>query len=275
MNSAQPFADANNPFPINEKVVIANLAHATSNQNFIAVKVGDVNGSAKGNVNNNITDTRSSVVLNAQDTRISANEIKAVTFDADINEVYGLQFTLTVNNADLADIYVGSHKLNETNIAKVSDNKYTVSWNDINSVSGKEILTVYVKAKSAANASEIISMNSAVTSAELYTGEDLNTGKLSLRFADAENNSAFEVYQNEPNPFNDKTVINFNLPEAGNATLKVFDVNGKMIYTNNGSFGKGTNSFTVSKTDLTSSGVMIYQIESGANTATKKMIGLE
>lgn len=274
LNAAKPFVDANNPFPVNDKVEILNLAHSVSNQNFIAVKVGDVNGSATGNASGN-TEARSNVVLSGKNAKLTANTVQSITFDADINEVYGLQFTLTVNNADLADIYVGGTKLADNNIAKLADNKYTVSWNDFTPVNGNEILTVNVIAKSDVNASDIISMNSSVTNAEIYAGEDLNTGKLSLRFAGVESSDVFEVYQNEPNPFNDKTIISFNLPEASNATLKVFDVNGKMIYTTNGSFGKGINSFNLSRTELTSTGVMIYQIESGAYTATKKMIGLE
>ncbi|MBK8827143.1 MAG: T9SS type A sorting domain-containing protein [Saprospiraceae bacterium] len=185
-----------------------------------------------------------------------------------------MQFTLTVNNADLADIYVGNTKLEDTNIAKISDNTYTVSWNDINAVSGKELLTIHVVPNANTNVSDVISISSNVTSAEVYSGETLSTGKLSLRFAGTENN-AFALYQNEPNPFTDKTTISFYLPEAGDATLKVFDVNGKMIYTNKGSFGKGINSFNLSKNDFASRGVMIYQVENGANTATKKMIGLE
>lgn len=274
LNAAKPFVDASNPFPVNDKVEILNLAHEVSNQNFTAVKIGDVNGSATGNATES-TESRSSVVLNGKNTKITANSVQAIKFDADINEVYGMQFTLTVNNADLVDIYVGDTKLADSNIAKISDNKYTVSWNDIAPVNGSDILTVNVIAKADMNTSEIISLNSSVTNAEVYSGDDLNTGKLSLRFAGADNTEAFEVYQNEPNPFNDKTTITFNLPEAANATLKVFDVNGKMIYTTNGSFGKGINSFNLSRNDLTSTGVMIYQIESGAYTATKKMIGLE
>ena len=120
----------------------------------------------------------------------------------------------------------------------------------------------------------MISINSSVTASEIYSGDDLQTNKLSLRFGGT-SSSEFALYQNEPNPFNDKTVITFNLPEAGDATLKVFDVTGQVILKNTGSFGKGMNSFTITRNDLPSKGVMIYQVESGANVATKKMIGLE
>jgi len=41
--------------------------------------------------------------------------------------------------------------------------------------------------------------------------------------------TAFELNQNTPNPFNGETVIGFNLPEAGAATLTVMDVQGKVL----------------------------------------------
>jgi len=275
INSAQSFTDIENPWPLTEKINIANLSHTMINQNFIAVKVGDVNGSAVANVNEVSVESRSNVVLTAENRAVEANSIHTAVFSADVEKVYGLQFTLTLNNADLADVYVGNNKLSDANIAKISDNKYTISWNDINAENGKDILTVNVVSKGNASVSDLISMNSTVTPAEIYSGENLQTSKLSLRFAGKEDATEFAVYQNEPNPFNDKTIITFTLPEAADATLKVFDVTGKVIYTNNGSFGKGMNSFTLTRNDLPSSGVMIYKIESGANVATKKMIGLE
>ncbi len=275
ISSAQTFTDANHPWPLQEKRFITNLDNTMPNQNFIGVKVGDVNSSSTGNARDLNTESRSAVQLTADDKTIVANEIHTAVFSADIAKVYGLQFTLTLNNADLVDVYVGDQKLADSNIAKLANNKYTVSWNDIKAVNGNDILSISVAAKADAKLSDIIDMNSTLTNAEVYSGDDLNTNKLSLRFAGKENVSEFTLFQNEPNPFNDKTIITFNLPESGNATLKVFDVTGKVIYTNKASFGKGINTFTLTKNDIPNQGVMIYQLESGAYTATKKMIGLE
>ncbi len=275
INSTQSFADVNNPWPLNEKISITNLGHPMTNQNFIAVKVGDVNGSASGNIGSGVVDTRSNVIFTTENQTVEANTVHTAVFSSDIDKVYGLQFTLTLNNADLGDVYVANNKLSDANIAKIGDNKYTLSWNDINAVNGKDLITINVVAKANADIADMINLNSSVTSAEIYAGDDLQTSKLSLRFTGKEDASEFALFQNEPNPFNDKTKITFNLPEAGNATLKVFDVTGQVIYSNKGSFGKGMNSFTLTRSDLPSTGVMIYQIESGANVATKKMIGLE
>jgi hypothetical protein len=272
IDKTQVFGDVNNPWPIRERVYIDDLSYAMTNQDFVGVKVGDVNGSATGNFNTAATDSRSIVTLTSDNVELAANKVVPVTFSANTDNVYGLQFTLTLNNADLTDVYVGGKALAESNIAKIAENMYTVSWNDVQAVNGSELITLNVVSKTDAKASSVISVGSAVTSAEIYSGAELNTAKLSLRFA---GDDTFAVFQNEPNPFNDKTTISFNLPAAGDAMLKVFDVTGKVIYTNKGSFGKGMNSFVLSKADLPANGVMIYQIESGANVDTKKMIGLE
>ena len=274
INSNQTFENAKQPWPLNEKIAISEMNKSMTNQNFVAVKIGDVNGSASGNVANSSTEVRSTVELTTEDKTVKAGEAHNIVLNSNITNVFGMQFTLTVNNAELKDVFVGDQKLGQGNIARISDNKYTISWNDVSSKDGNEILTLQLISKADAQISDLISINSSVTSSEIYSGNDLQTNKLSLRFGGA-GSSEFTLYQNEPNPFNDKTVISFNLPEAGEATLKVFDVTGQVVYKNIGSFGKGINSFTITRNDLPSKGVMIYQVESGVNAATKKMIGLE
>src|SRR5690606_21998414 len=41
----------------------------------------------------------------------------------------------------------------------------------------------------------------------------------------------FELFQNYPNPFNPSTQIQFSLPEDGRIKMNVFDVNGKLLFT--------------------------------------------
>jgi hypothetical protein len=275
VDNKQSFGDIFNPFPVKENIDVTDLSYEMTNQNFIGVKVGDVNGSATANAGDVQTDTRTNIILTGENEEISANIPHTIVLNTEAEQVYGMQFTLTISNADLADIWVGGNKLSDSNIARINENTYTVSWNDITPVSGKNLINVNVIAKSSTTTADVLSIHSSLTPAEIYAGEQLQTGKLSLRFAGMEGTEELSVFQNEPNPFADKTNIGFILPQAADATLKVFDVNGKMIYTSTGSFGKGRNSFILSKSDLPSAGVMMYQIESGAKTVTKKMIGLE
>ena len=71
------------------------------------------------------------------------------------------------------------------------------------------------------------------------------------------------------------TNIGFQLAEAGQASLTIFDVTGKTVAIERGHFARGYNEVTVSKSDLGASGVLYYQLESGEFTATRKMIVIE
>jgi hypothetical protein len=119
----------------------------------------------------------------------------------------------------------------------------------------------------------MITASSDVTAAEAYTTENLEINGLNIAFRGAET-VAFELLQNEPNPFVEETVIGFNLPEAGNYTLTIFDVTGKVVKVVTAEGQKGYNAETLTRNDI-SSGVMYYQLESGEYTATKKMIIIE
>ncbi|RPI16506.1 MAG: T9SS C-terminal target domain-containing protein [Ignavibacteriae bacterium] len=82
----------------------------------------------------------------------------------------------------------------------------------------------------------------------------------------------YALQQNFPNPFNPTTVISYNIPEAGNVKLTVYDITGREVMTLANEFmqaGKYTAEFNAS--DL-ASGIYIYKIEAGSFTDVKKML---
>ena len=85
----------------------------------------------------------------------------------------------------------------------------------------------------------------------------------------------FELYQNQPNPFVSNTVIGFNLPEAGEASLTVFDESGRLVYVQEGDFAKGHNTITLDRSQVNAQGMLYYKLVSGENTATMKMIQIK
>ncbi|MDP6669248.1 MAG: M14 family zinc carboxypeptidase, partial [Candidatus Krumholzibacteria bacterium] len=98
------------------------------------------------------------------------------------------------------------------------------------------------------------------------TGDD----GLSVSFVD-------RLHQNNPNPFNPKTEIRFNLAEEGPALLRVFDSRGRVIRVlAEGEHAAGEHLLSWDGRDVTGhplpSGVYFYRLETRDRVASKKMV---
>ena len=82
----------------------------------------------------------------------------------------------------------------------------------------------------------------------------------------------FMLSQNYPNPFNPTTVIRYSIPQAGNVTLKVFNVLGKEVRTLVNNFQHpGSYSVNFNAAGL-ASGLYFYRLSSGNFVSVKKML---
>jgi len=82
----------------------------------------------------------------------------------------------------------------------------------------------------------------------------------------------FALSQNYPNPFNPVTHIRFDLPEAGDVKIEIFNVLGEKITTLiNNHFPAGYHNI-VFKAGNYASGVYLYRIQTPKHAASKKMI---
>lgn len=80
------------------------------------------------------------------------------------------------------------------------------------------------------------------------------------------------LYQNIPNPFEEQTRINFRLSEAGQTSLKIFDLAGKEIKSVvDKVLSEGKHSINVTKEGL-GSGIYYYVLKSGNLVQTKKLV---
>jgi len=84
----------------------------------------------------------------------------------------------------------------------------------------------------------------------------------------------YALEQNYPNPFNPTTTIRYSLKSAGMATLKVFDMMGREILSEQLTGKTGWNSYRFKGNKL-ASGVYYYRISSGSFTETRKMMLLK
>ncbi len=113
---------------------------------------------------------------------------------------------------------------------------------------------------------------------EYELGED-NSSETNLDLTSQDVNGvvageAFTLYQNQPNPFKEATVIGFSIPEAGVVSLRIYDMSGRLVHNQNGDFAKGFNQFDLNGADLPS-GILYYQVNTATDSDSKKMILLD
>jgi len=81
----------------------------------------------------------------------------------------------------------------------------------------------------------------------------------------------FDVDQNVPNPFNEKSEIHFSSVNSNDVEFKVYNMLGSVVYNSNLKSVKGLNTITMEANSF-SPGVYMYSIKNGDNTITKRMV---
>ena len=264
-----------NPFTATfpEVVSINNIAQ-NEIADFVAVKVGDVNGSAAANLASVEERTLNGVfAFNVAEQAVVAGTQVTVDFTAaDIAKVSGYQATLTFDQSVLSLNDIVYNVATEENFGTVFVNEgvITTSWNG--EANNNDVLfSLVFDVKANANLSNLLGVSSRYTKAEAYV--DGNVTDVAINFTNGTVEVAgFEVYQNTPNPFKGETVIGYNLPADAQVTLTVQDVTGKTLKVISNDGVKGYNTVTLSSKDLATSGVLYYTVSTDEFTATKKMV---
>jgi uncharacterized repeat protein (TIGR01451 family) len=253
-------------------------------ENFVAIKVGDVNGNALSNSESATNlDNRSGrlfELLTDDLYLLKGKEYEIVFSGPSISDIRGFQFTLNFDpeKIEFRDIASDQLQVSDENfgLTRIKSGSITSSWHTVETVltdteKGLFRLKFHVRKKS--RLSEALGITSDRIRAEAVTN-DLKTIPLTLVFEKSKGISeeSYALYQNEPNPFNQQTTIRFSLPEAMDATLKFYDTSGKVIHHLVGAFKSGMNEINLLKSDIPATGVIYYQLEAGDFTAAKKMI---
>lgn len=284
-NPENPFGEA---FP--ETIFMENPAGNAWTADFVAVKIGDVNGSAIANNFSEIDErtNNNALVLDLNSQWLESQEDYYLTIHAtDFFELQGYQLGLKadldfVEIVDVKTLIGNDLENNSFAWNQTEGGELFIQWyapeKAISLQNQSAILQVQLKTKATAQLSEVLKLATSSTKSEAYNS-DLATNSIELRYNAPETpvdmvDNEFKLYQNEPNPFGENTTIGFHLPEAGAATLTIYDVAGKVIHEQQGQFVKGHNKIQIDKAVLNSSGVLYYQLKTPRHTATMKMMVL-
>ncbi len=285
------FVDANYAFPnpmnpwqevFPQVINLANLSANMSNEDFVAVKTGDINGSAQYNFQQ--AEQRSSgtpFVLQASDRHLESGDICHLTIKAPgIEGLEGLQGTLQFDADKLELIGIENGILQEEHLGskELLDGLLTFSWNWPGEAAAPEsevLLTLVFRANDKVTVSEAFALHSGITKAEAYDEADQALPLNLVFLPDATPDNRIELYQNRPNPFRDETTIGFNLPSASEVHLVISDLSGKTVWELNGYYEAGKHEVEFQAERQLAAGILLYRIEALGHTATGKMVRID
>jgi len=267
-NLLNPFQEL---FP--ETKSVQNMQMANLEEDFVGVKIGDVNNSVIPNALVSAEErSLGTLYFDVDDRNVNAGDIVEVKMTAS-EKVEGYQFTMDLNGLEALDILPGDN-MGKDNFS-VSANFITAS---VNADAGQ--FAFRFRATRSGQLSQMIGLGNSVTRTEGYTliNGEATKKDLALRFKSPSgmtiNSAGFELLQNAPNPAKGFTNISFFLPEAAEATLTVSNAEGRMVKILKSEFAKGFNTVTLQRAEL-ETGILFYQLDTPTHSATKKMIVVE
>lgn len=120
-------------------------------------------------------------------------------------------------------------------------------------------------------AGDMLSINTDKLSPEAYIGESwisvLSNWQKNKRYHPATN----ELFINQPNPFAQKTSIRFSLEQDGPASIRLYDLSGKVLFSHQGMYSKGMNAIEVTTDQIgLSIGIVVCQLQADGFVARRK-----
>jgi hypothetical protein len=259
------FPNANNPFQSSfpETISVADAMVTQAAKDFVGVKIGDVNNTVVANATVQADDrTIGTALFDIEERMVTAGDEFEVTFKS-VQQLKGFQFTMLLNGLEMVGLNTSDHV--------TSNNFGTFEGATTVSIDGAQEFTLRFRAEKSGELSQMLGVSGSITRAEAYGNE----GRLGIAFRFGGKTIAgigFELYQNQPNPFVNKTTVGFYLPEAAEATLSIMDEAGRVVYQQKGQFAKGENNIQLDRALINTTGLLYYKLETATDSATKKMI---
>ncbi len=263
--------DPNFPYDFEETITIGLEEDNIYNNDFIGIKIGDVNGSAIAN--SALAGVRDNSVFNMSIQK--RQEADGWYFDLIASEnidLLGFQFQLSTEsiNSDELVISDGMIRLQESNYDLAEDGA-RISWHSIEGMSipaGERLFSLK------AHESFEISIEESNLFNQIY---DSNFNILSPSFEEltirTDEVNEIVLFQNQPNPFTEKTYITFELKQSEEVSFELYDMKGQKAFQSSKNYGAGSHTIELDKNQLgLNKGIHYYQIKTQKRSLVRKMI---
>lgn len=271
MDPQYSFVDPLSPWLFDEELQFLDIKDKM-NGDLMGIKIGDVNNSVQLNGLENVSsrNTSKGLILSIADNQL------AISFEEDM-DLTGFQFSLSMPvgmevtsvGSEIIEIDESNYEINEDVISFSF-----VEAHGTNISKNENLIVIQYRALTNQSLTQTdFSLDNNVLNAEIYNTSLLVyplelTSERSLE----SNESEFRILQNHPNPFSNGTNIGFHIPEDGNVSINILQIDGQSIYKMDQKFSKGWHSINVEADLFRNNGVFLYYIEYGGARITNKMI---
>jgi len=230
-----------------EKISTTCPAPSGLNNHFVAIKTGDVDASANLTTFAAPADDRAdgdkTVNFRVVNRRFEAGQDVVATIIApDLSTMLGFQFTLFANQ-DMLELQSVESLLTQRMAAYPAQNNVAVSWytKPGESAGERQVISLHYKALQHGTLKQSLKFTATVTKAEAY---DLNQKPMgiNLQFVHSAvevNTTYAKLMPISPNPTTGPVMAQFFVPENGNVSLSLSDLNGGIVSDHNAYFEAG------------------------------------
>lgn len=271
------FSDPNDPwepaFP--EAISINNLSGQQLSENFVAIKVGDVDLSNQANGMQGLEGRNYpySLHLESLDKSLRAGENYVLDLRAGLSGILGMQAALRFDTDALEVVKVKGEAIEEQyfNQQQLGEGMLALSWNTSRPYTSDAVVaSLHLRARRSCRLSDAVHLDESRIAAEAY---DENYQKLGLSLEweslPAEENSNLYNY---PNPFSASTTVRFELPENGPARLELFYLDGTLVKAITIAGQEGLNKINIHGEELPAAGVYICRLQAGGQSWVRRMV---
>ena len=290
------FPDPTDPFsaPFPEHIDLVNVPASPASQNFVAIKVGDVNQTALPNLQD---DDNNAITRNAETNleflvQIDEQDQEAFYLDflaKDFKNMSAFQFELSFNSKAMEFDRVEQVALNVNHgTTLLQDGILSFIWFDQQDGSqdledNTSLFRIYFKPKDnlllTTNEMDLSIVNTITpTVAYDFLGNPSTIDFSFLEKTETVNtgiNASIIVLQNEPNPFSLISKISFKMVIEDLVQVSVVDQHGSSIYATQEVFPAGNHQIEFKASDFPSSGIYYYTFTTSTDRVVRKMVVLQ
>ncbi len=279
------FSDPIRPWPFKEQIDISEIRESQFAKNFIAVKIGDVNGTnaASKRVTSGGRSSTKQLLL-ADDVEVVSGQSAVVPLRVEEPvQISGLQVAFQFEpqgkvifegiSSQVLDLSGSNYSFDEsTDILKLS-------WNTLESAvllqPGDVLFEIAFQADKEFSLAQVLSINQDNYRAEWINGDlevydlDLDWIKPGIRVVDEKN---IVIIGNQPNPFSSRTSLLFNISEEGIVKCELYDLTGRRLYQSEHHFDAGPNEWIITADHLNSHrGMIIAKLTTSHGSALHRL----